>query len=97
MTSIDSGNKTNLISQEYTAQLPLKILDTSWGLAIINKQRISTQKMVIAGFEISDSKSQTWWFEEIYLIADIPQPVVLSMIFMKLGDPDISWRARIMH
>ena len=28
---IDSGSEANLISRGYAAQLPLKILDTSWG------------------------------------------------------------------
>ncbi len=37
---IDSGSEANLISRGYAAQLPLKIFDTSWGLATINKQQI---------------------------------------------------------
>ena len=40
---IDSGSEANLISRGYEAQIPLKILDTLWGLTIINKQQISTQ------------------------------------------------------
>ena len=87
---IDSGSEANLISRGYEAQLPLKILDTSWGLATINKHQISTQEMVIAGFEISDCTSRTRLFEKTFLIADIPQPVVLGMPFLKLGDPDVS-------
>lgn len=94
---LDSGSEANLISQAYAAQLPLKILDTSWGLATINKQQISTQGMVIAGFEITDSADRTRYFEETFLIADIPQPVVLGMPFLKLGNPDISWTARTMQ
>ena len=72
-------------------------MDTSWGLATINKQQISTQGMVIAGFEITDSRDRTRWFEETFLIADIPQPVVLGMPFLKLGNPDVSWTARTLH
>ncbi len=34
---IDSGSEANLISRGYAEQLLLKILDTSWGLATINK------------------------------------------------------------
>ncbi len=40
---IGSGSEPNLISRGYEAQLLLKILDTLWGLTIINKQQISTQ------------------------------------------------------
>ncbi len=58
-TLLDSGSEANLISRAYAAQLPLKIMDTSWGLAIINKQQISTQDMIIAGFEITDSADRT--------------------------------------
>lgn len=49
-TLLDSGSEANFISRAYVTQLPLKILDTSWGLATINKQQISIQGMVIAGF-----------------------------------------------
>ena len=94
---LDSGSEANLISRAYAAQLPLKIMDTSWGLAAINKQQIRTQGMVIAGFEISDSADRTRWFEETILIADIPQPVVLGMPFLKLGNPDFGWTERTMH
>ena len=52
---IDSGSEANLISRGYEAQLPLKILDTLYGLATINKQQINTKEIVIAGFAISDS------------------------------------------
>lgn len=48
-------------------------------------------------FEISDSTDHTRCFEETFLVADIPQPVVLGMPFLKLGNPDIGWRERIMH
>ena len=46
--------------------------------------------MVIAGFEISDSTGWTWWLRETFLSAEIPQPVVLGMLFLKLRDPDVS-------
>lgn len=45
--------------------------------------------MIITGFEITDSADRTRWFEEIFLIADIPHPVVLEMPFLKLGNPDV--------
>lgn len=94
---LDSGSKANLISQAYATQFPLKIIDTSWGLATINKQQISTQDMVIAGFEITDSADHTRWFEETFLIADISQQVVLGTPFLKLGDPNMSWSVRTFH
>ena len=94
---LDSGSEANLISRGYASQLPLKIMDTSWGLATINKQQISTQGMVIAGFEITDSLNHTRYFEETFLIADIPQPVILGMPFLKLGDSDVSWMERTMQ
>ncbi len=71
--------EANLIYRAYLPQLPLKILYTSWGLATINKEQISIHGIVIAYFKISDSTGRTRWFEENFLIADIPQPVVLGM------------------
>ncbi len=56
---IDSGSEANLISRGFVAQLPLKIVNNSWGLATINNQQISIQEMVISGFEISDSTCRT--------------------------------------
>ena len=38
---INSRSEANLISQGYSMQLPLKILDTLWDLATINKSQIS--------------------------------------------------------
>lgn len=45
--------------------------------------------MIITGFEIIDSTDRTYWFEETFLITDIPQRIVLSMPFLKLDNPDI--------
>lgn len=87
---LDSDSEANLISWAYAAQLPVEIVDTFWGLATINKQQISTQGMIIAGFEITDSRDCTRWFEETFLITDMPQFVVLGMPFLKLGNPDVS-------
>ncbi len=94
---IDCGNEANLISRGYMVQLRLKILNTSWDLATINKQQISIQGMVIAGLEINDSTGQTRWFEKTFLIEDILQPIVLGMPFLKLGNPDVSWTTRTIH
>lgn len=46
--------------------------------------------MVIASFEIIDSRDRTRYFEEIFFIADIPQLVVLGMSFLNLEDPNVS-------
>ena len=64
-------------------------MDTSRGLTTINKQQISTQEMVIAGFEITNNFNHTRYFEEIFFIADIPQFVVSEMPFLKLRNPDV--------
>ena len=53
--------------------------------------------MIIARFESINSKDRTQWFEETFLIAHIPQPMVLDMPFLKLRNLDVSWTARIMH
>lgn len=82
--------KANLISRGYIAQLRLKILNISSSLATINKQQISIQAIVIAYFKISDNNGQTRRFEETFLIADIPQSVVLGMLLLKLGNPEVS-------
>ena len=91
---LDSGSKANLISPAYIVQLPIKIIDTSWGLVNINKQQISTQGMVISGFEITNSRDRTHYLEKTFVIANILQPVVLGILFRKLGDLNVRWRAQ---
>lgn len=46
--------------------------------------------MVIACFKITNSIDYTRRFEKTYFIADIPQQIVLDMLFLKLKDPNIS-------
>lgn len=94
---INFESEANLISQGYTAVLPLEILDTSWDLTTINKKQISTRRMIIAGFEINNSTGRTWWFEETFSIADILKPVDLGMLFLKLANPYVSWMSHTMH
>ena len=67
----------------------VKILDNLCSLTIINIQLISKQKMIIASWKISDCTISNQWFDEIFLIADIQQPAVLDMIFLRLGNPDV--------
>lgn len=54
-TLLNFDSKANFVFQVYTLQLLLKILDIFWNLTIFNKQQISTQDIVIAGFLISNS------------------------------------------
>ena len=70
---IDFVSEVNLISQEYSTELTLKILDISCGLATIIKQQTSKIRTVIAVFEKIAIIGQTFWFEEIFLIKNIPQ------------------------
>lgn len=84
LTLINSAIEAHLLSQGYSTQLPLKILDTLWGLTTINKQQVSKQGIVIAGFEISNTVGQTQWFQETFFISDIPQPAVFDLHFLKL-------------
>lgn len=46
--------------------------------------------MIIARFEIHESADRICWFEKTFLIADIPQPVVIAMPFLKLENFDVS-------
>ena len=76
LTLINSRIEANLISRGYSGLLPLKILDILWSLATINKHQIRKQRLVISWFEISDSTGRTRWFEETFLVENIPQSVV---------------------
>lgn len=87
---LNSSSKANLVSQGYASELPLKIKDTLWRLAIINKHQINTQKMVITRFEAINSLDHTQYFEETFLIANVLQPVVLGILFLKLENLDVS-------
>ncbi len=42
----------------------------------MNKKQMSIQEIVNTELEIDDGNARTWWFEETFLIADIPQPAV---------------------
>ena len=52
--------------------------------------------MIVAGFEITNSKDRTQWFEETFFIADIPQLLVLGITFLKLENLNVSCTACIM-
>ena len=94
---LDSSSEANSISWAYVAQLPFKIMNISKSLTTINKQQISTQGIVIVGFEITNSRDRTCYFKETFIIVDIPQPVVLGMSFLKLWNLDVSWEARTVY
>lgn len=50
--------------------------------------------MFFVKFEIMDSLNHTQYFEKIFFIANISQPVILGIPFLKLGNPDVSRKAR---
>ncbi len=90
---IDFVSEANLISQEYSAELTLKISDISWSLATIIKQQTSKNGIGMTDFEKIANIGQTFWFEEIFLIENVPQKVILSVSFLNLENSNISWTA----
>lgn len=48
--------------------------------------------MIIIGFQISDIVGHTHWFEKAFFIADILQPLLLGMLFLKLGNSNTNWK-----
>lgn len=84
----NSSSEANLIFQGYVLQLSLKIMNISSKSVIINNQQINTQEMISIGFEITNYLNYTRYFEEILLIS-IPQPVILEMPLLKLGNLDV--------
>ncbi len=97
LASLDSGSERNSIFQEYKAQLLLKIINASWRLAKINKQKISKQKKIIIGFEITNNVYRTRYFEATFLIADILPLLISDISFLKMKNLDVSWTACIIQ
>lgn len=56
---LNLGNKANLISQSYVAQLLFNIWDSTLTLATINKQKMCTQSMVCASFGITNNANDS--------------------------------------
>lgn len=90
---IDSGSESNLISREYANKCGLTRLHTNIGLETIDHQPITTHGMGLVQFSVTDQVGQQRFFEETFLIADVPNAMVLGMPFLKLANPSIDWLA----
>ena len=56
-----------------------------------------THGMGLLVFGVTDQLGQQRFFEETFLIADIPHNIVLGMPFLQLANPDIDWSARTLN
>ena len=94
---IDSGSEVNLISRAYANICALTVLHSSVSLEAINHQQVMTHGMGLLVFGVTDQLGQQRFFEETFLIADIPHNIVLGMPFLQLANPDIDWSARTLN
>ena len=73
----------------YIAKLGLKICSTNIGAQKIDGSLFKTFRMIIAGFQVEDKLDRTWFFQELFLMADINMEVVQKMPFLIFSNANI--------
>lgn len=88
-TLIDSNGEVNVMTLIYAAKLGLKICRTNIGAQKIDDFTLKMFGMVLASFQVENQLRKAWFFQEIFLFADINVEVVLKMPFLTFNNADI--------
>ena len=88
---LDSRSKRNAMTPDYVAHLGLKVRMTNVGAQKIDGSSIATYDIVIAALQIVDKLGCSWFFQEIFLLADISLKVVLGMPFLTFSNADVQF------
>ena len=86
---LDSGSEVNAMAAAYLAHLGLKVRMTDVGAQKIDGSSLATYGMIIAAFQIVNKLGHSWFFQEIFLLADISMEVVLGMLFLTFSNADV--------
>lgn len=79
---INSSNGFNIMTSAYAKK-------TNIGAQIIDDPSLTTYKMVIAGFQVSNKFDKTSFFQEIFLLTNTRIDIILVMLFLTLSNPNI--------
>ena len=75
----------------YAAYLDLKVRVTNVDAQKIDGSSLAIYGMIIATFYVADKLGRSWFFQEIFLLANISIEVVLGMFFFTFSNTDIQF------
>ena len=88
---LNSGSEVNAMTPAYVAHLGLKVRVTNVSAQKIDGSLLAIYGMVIAAFQIVNKLGCSWFFHEIFLLANISMEVVLGMPFLTFNNTDIQF------
>lgn len=94
---IDSASEFNTMYPAYAKKLGLDIRKTDVGAQKFDSTTLETFGIVIAVFSMHDKAKKAYFFEEIFLLADISMDVALGMFFLILRDADVCFTNQKLH
>ena len=74
---INSGNKVNAMTPEYTLKLGLKVRSTDVEAQKIDGSTFKTFQIVLTSFQVEDMLERIWFFQKTFLFADFSIKIVL--------------------
>ena len=88
---IDSDSEVNAITPAYALKLGLQVHHTNIKAQKIDGSTLKTFGMVLASFQMEDKLGRIWFFQEMFLLADITAEVVLNMPFLTFSNVDVQF------
>ena len=88
---LDSGSEVNAMTLRYTSKLGLKVRITNVGAQKIDDSTCKMFGMVLASFQVEDTLGKAWFFQKIFLLADLNIEVVEKMPFLTFNIADIKF------
>ena len=86
---IDSGSEVNAMSPAYTLKLDLKVYHTNVGAQKVDGFTLEIFEMVPHSFQVEDKLGKIWFFQKMFLLADISAEIVLDMLFLTLSNANV--------
>lgn len=86
---INSKSKINAINPTYTAKLGLKVQQIDVGIEKIVVSSAEIYGMVIAISQILDQFDYLYFFQKIFLFADIIIKIMFNMRFLTFSNADV--------
>ena len=78
----------------YAKQLSLQTQKTYIGTSKIEKLLLETFAMIITGFQVINKLNKIWFFQEIFLLANISIKMVLKISFFIVSNIDVYFNKR---
>ena len=91
---LDLGSKVNAMTLAFALKLGLKTHHTDIGAQKIDDSTLQTFGTVLASFQVEDKLGRAWFFQKLFLLADITMQLMLGMLFLTLSNADVSFLQR---